>query len=401
MKERDTSSSRQSSSQKTSGDHDPRDMARKKGRLNSVDPNPRGRTTEKVDVDLNPRGKTTKMKSVVLIPRGQTAPDNSQDARRSPRSRSVSSSHSSERSYRRQVHSNKRITTHSGRKEPTMSRSKSRSSSPVTNRKEKSNSPDNDIIELDIPLDDTMLSLLGDAPATITETSDNLHQDIVKRWKQTMKAGLTKEVKDDLIKKYPPPKNCQEMVAPKVNAEIAATMSQASLKKDSYQVSAQNQLSAALSAVGKGLTLLLTDIKMDASIKTPLVSIMGDAGRLLAGLHHSNSLTRRSFITPSLSTTVKPIADKSPIDQFLYGKDLADTLKAARAIEKTGKELKARSTGSRQYTKKGTAPYSKNNSSQSSSQKETNLNWKRPSGQSGKYPKDRRYGQSNQTRQRR
>jgi len=371
MKERERSSSRHSSSRSQSADLSPRGKTQKnKEKLRPVDPNPGDRSTKQTDGNHDPRGMTR---------RGQ-----SKDDRDSPHSRSPSSTPSGERAVGQGQKHHKRTFTHSGRQERTGSRSKSRTSSPDVRSLDKSKAQDHDVLVIHAELDDTTLSLLGDVPTAPKQAGESLHRDIVTRWKQILENGLKSDVRDGLIKAYPTPKNCTTISAPKLNPEIAATMSQTSLKKDGYQIIAQSQLGAALSAVGNGLTLLLNDEK--AENKTQLVGMLGDAGRLLAGLHHSNSITRRAFITPSLGLSVKPIADKSPIDNFLFGENLAETLKAARALERTGKELRAEDTQSKRR------PTKKHGESQI---RKDNLNWHRPYGPSFK-PKDRRYGPSRQ-----
>lgn len=65
-----------------------------------------------------------------------------------------------------------------------------------------------------------------------------------------------------------------------------------------------------------------------------------DAGRLLSDLHHLLSVARRGFFTTGLNKTVKNLADRAVIDTYLFGETFGEQLRAAKAIEKTGRELK-------------------------------------------------------------
>ncbi|KAG6458995.1 hypothetical protein O3G_MSEX011152 [Manduca sexta] len=65
-----------------------------------------------------------------------------------------------------------------------------------------------------------------------------------------------------------------------------------------------------------------------------------DAIRILCDLQHSDSNTRRNFILFALKKEMKEHLTKTIIDGFLFGEQLCETLKSAKAVTKSGAELK-------------------------------------------------------------
>lgn len=63
-----------------------------------------------------------------------------------------------------------------------------------------------------------------------------------------------------------------------------------------------------------------------------------DVDRLLIDLQHEMSVTRRSFITPKFIFRFL-IADKTAVDTWLFGEGLAEKLKSAKEVEKSGKGI--------------------------------------------------------------
>lgn len=69
-----------------------------------------------------------------------------------------------------------------------------------------------------------------------------------------------------------------------------------------------------------------------------------DVGRILCDIQHSESQARRNFALYSLKKELKDQLDTTKIDKFLFGNDLADTLKTAKAVSKSSSEMKPEST---------------------------------------------------------
>ena len=237
--------------------------------------------------DRNPRGSTRDKErpKVHSSHRSRNMASSDESDRDNPHSHDPSNSNPTD-----SAETAKRFTP-SGRREPTVSLSKSRSRSPAEK---------DDILEIDIPLDDEFLKLLGDTPNTVVDVGPNIHKDLIPRWTKILKEGLDKDAKANLMNKYPVNGNCVTLKAPILNPKIAATMSDVAKKKDNFQFSAQSQLGAGISAVGSALSSLLNGKSKDES-QLQLIAWLSDASRLLTDLHHSRSITWRSFLTPSFN----------------------------------------------------------------------------------------------------
>lgn len=148
-----------------------------------------------------------------------------------------------------------------------------------------------------------------------------------------------------LIQKYPPSGNCLLTRAPNLNPEIKSAMGSASIKKDYYQTVHQNQLAAAINALGIALTEALN--RANEEPNSQFIELLSDSGRILADLQHSLSITRRGYILPALNPLVKNIADGSSVDSLLFREDFPERLKAAEAVERSSKTVAKTVTNSK------------------------------------------------------
>lgn len=71
-----------------------------------------------------------------------------------------------------------------------------------------------------------------------------------------------------------------------------------------------------------------------------LIEAISDSCRLLVDLQRDESLTGKSLIVTNINTTLKDILEECPIDGWLFEKDLEENLKAAKAIDRSSKDLK-------------------------------------------------------------
>lgn len=221
-------------------------------------------------------------------------------------------------------------------------------------------------IPVEIPAD--VLELLGNDLSEDSLMSPKVSEALALRWKAILQGGLKKEVREELIKKYPPIENCSLMQGPKMNPEILASMGETQVKRDSYQERAQVQLGAAIAAAGSVLDKLISDESRESSyIKT-----LSDSVRIMCDLHHSMSLSRRAFVTPTFDKLVKGLVQNSPVDKLLYGEDFGKRLKTAKAAEKVGINIKVPppASSSVKDVKAKTGPPSVKNTKP--------LNWKGP-----------------------
>ena len=101
----------------------------------------------------------------------------------------------------------------------------------------------------------------------------------------------------------------------------------------------QDQLGKAISAIGGSLMELLRGDKTAKLDEKMLMTALSDAGRILTDLHYRKSVTRRAFTTPGISPVVKTIADGSPVGALLFGEDVSDRVKTAKAMETSTKRV--------------------------------------------------------------
>jgi hypothetical protein len=161
---------------------------------------------------------------------------------------------------------------------------------------------------------------------------------VVARWEEILKLGLPTEERADLLKKYPPPSNCTRIDPPKLNPEVKASLQDTVWKRDGRITSKQEKISACLAAVGKGLSTLIRHKGEGENLA--VIETLGDTSRLLADLHHDESLIRRSLILTNINVALKETLSSTTIDEWLFGKDLSENVKAAKLIVTSSKDLK-------------------------------------------------------------
>lgn len=67
---------------------------------------------------------------------------------------------------------------------------------------------------------------------------------------------------------------------------------------------------------------------------------LSDAGRLLCDYHYRESQSRRFAILNSLNKETRDAVKDTKIDEYLFGSELAEHLKSAKAISKSGSEMR-------------------------------------------------------------
>jgi hypothetical protein len=150
-----------------------------------------------------------------------------------------------------------------------------------------------------------------------------------------MATGLGKEALDQIVKKYPAPANFSKE-APKLNPEISASCSEISIKRDKRIIHRQNLTLKAMNALAKTLTSVL---KGNISANS-IVEQVNDAAKFCAEIFYEDSTSRRFFALAGASPIIKEAVRDAQPDEFLFGKDCAEKIKAAQAIKKTGTLIK-------------------------------------------------------------
>nr|CAI5858397.1 unnamed protein product [Callosobruchus analis] len=134
--------------------------------------------------------------------------------------------------------------------------------------------------------------------------------------------------------------NCKLVAAPLLNEEVKVTVSESVLKRDERLATVQSQVGACLSALGKALNLLLQDEEKEDSKHLQLIELLNNTARMLADVHYQESESRKNILSVNLKRDLLAILTDSNADGWLFGENLGERVKAARAIERSGQELK-------------------------------------------------------------
>lgn len=184
---------------------------------------------------------------------------------------------------------------------------------------------------------------MGKANQAELVLANPLHQDIVTIWESLARHGLDVQTRADLLAKYSPPSNGLFVQPPKINPEVRASVKVSTtdsvLRRDDRLADIQNRIGTCLSAIGKALTICLEEKGEGDDHK--LIKLLGDTGRLLADVHHSESISRRNLLTFGLNKKFKETMEESPIDEWLFGGKFGERLNTAKSLEKSGADLKA------------------------------------------------------------
>ncbi|KAJ8713625.1 hypothetical protein PYW07_013995 [Mythimna separata] len=149
-----------------------------------------------------------------------------------------------------------------------------------------------DIIDAD--LDQDTMVILGEDPSSSVKYGPDLHKELSKRLQYIATEGLDKDCRKTAVDKYLVPANCHYIAAPLLNAELKAAIPEVAAKRDKAIVVKQNQM----------------------------------------------AITRRNFILSALKRDMKEALNNTKIDEYLFGENLSDTIKSAKAVTKSGTELK-------------------------------------------------------------
>lgn len=178
--------------------------------------------------------------------------------------------------------------------------------------------------------------ILGTDPSLSIEFGDEINKDVAHRFEYVATTGLDKEGKNELLQKYLVPSNCKLIAAPQLNPEIKAAISELVVKRDKAIELRQKQISIAITNIGQMLTSQINKSQRDNQLLKQLM----DTGRILCDAQHNESVARRNFALYSIKKDMKEQLSNTKIDKYLFGTDLPETLKTAKAVSKSSIDLK-------------------------------------------------------------
>nr|CAI5825306.1 unnamed protein product [Callosobruchus analis] len=156
-------------------------------------------------------------------------------------------------------------------------------------------------------------------------------------WTRILSPGLAVETKENIIKKYLPPENCQELSPPLINPEAKKASPENFVRRDARIAQLQQQIGAATTAI----SILITDmLKKEGGVNREYIESLNDIGRLLYDVHYNQSVSRREMLCLNLNNDFKEAIKDSPIEKWLFGNNLDATLKTSKELEKSTEQLK-------------------------------------------------------------
>lgn len=185
-------------------------------------------------------------------------------------------------------------------------------------------------------LDEDVLEILGDDPTSTLKYGPEIRKELASRFQHIATQGLPKEDRKKLIEKYLLPANCLHVGAPTINPEIKAALTENIIKRDKGIETKQKEMASAISCLTDIISLHLNSKDKNTQVLQKLM----DAGRILCDIQHGDSITRRNFILFAVKNDMQEHLKSTKIDNFLFGENLSDTLKSAKAVNKSGADLK-------------------------------------------------------------
>ncbi|XP_064076304.1 uncharacterized protein LOC135194629 [Vanessa tameamea] len=180
-------------------------------------------------------------------------------------------------------------------------------------------------------LDSDILELLGDALKPNTCFGKSMHKDVADRWQDILGKGLPKETKEKLLSEYMVPDNCKMLVAPILNPEAKAALTDATVKRDHALLDKQKQVGVALSALSQAIDEIISIANKEHKLK--ILKPISDACRILCEVHNSDTKLRRNFVISAVNSSLKDTLMETGRDDYLFGTNLAERLKTAKTIQ--------------------------------------------------------------------
>lgn len=196
---------------------------------------------------------------------------------------------------------------------------------------------ENNIDSSSLPILSTdILTALGDPLPEQPKFGPNLVEDVARIMNTILKAGLKKEAKAPLMEEVIP-ENCQFLIAPKLNLEIATAVGENICNRDKKIEIEQNQLGRGLSMLSKILSSLTVDENMN---RINVISSLCNAIRILADLHAMQTKARKNLTLPALDKQFLNLVKDVERDEYLFGSDLNEKIKAIKNSQKSGNSIK-------------------------------------------------------------
>ncbi|XP_045494171.1 uncharacterized protein LOC123693215 [Colias croceus] len=178
--------------------------------------------------------------------------------------------------------------------------------------------------------------ILGVDPTVTLEYGPEIHKDVASRFAHIATTGLDKDTRKELSNKYLIPENCTSIAAPQLNPEIKGVLFDQVIKRDKAIEGRQKLMAVGITALGKIISTQLSSKDKN----NDLIKELMDIGRIFCDIQHSDSECRRNFALYSVKKELKEQLSTTKIDKFLFGSNLLEKVKTAKAITKSSSDLK-------------------------------------------------------------
>ena len=185
-------------------------------------------------------------------------------------------------------------------------------------------------------LDDLAKSLSDEDESTSPNVEPKLADITMQRWGKKLNPEKLKSISD----KYNRPANCTSVTGIKCNPEIWSQLSSTKKRTDLHLSNIQQTVLKATAATLQTTNALVTSKSVDGHSQLLAQSV--DTIALLAHAHTQLSQLRRDQIKPILKQEYSTIcsAEIQPDSKWLFGSDLAKTLKDAKEASSISSSLR-------------------------------------------------------------
>nr|CAH7752371.1 unnamed protein product [Callosobruchus chinensis] len=184
-------------------------------------------------------------------------------------------------------------------------------------------------------------SILGEDEIPEKCFSGPILEELVPRYEKVLLGGMKDETRVELIKKYLPPENMKAIVPPKINPEVKVAVQENAIQRDNRLSKTQEQLAAVISA----LVQFTSDLaKKGGEENLGYIATSNDALRLLCDVFHHESVSRRELLLLNVNKDLKETLKNTAISELLFGTELETTIEAAKKLEKSGEQLKVKTS---------------------------------------------------------
>lgn len=170
---------------------------------------------------------------------------------------------------------------------------------------------------------------------------EHINLEVSQQWEAILKKGCDGEEKQMLLKNFKIPENCPSIVPPKIKPKVKIAMTEVALKRDQRMEEVQSQMRAALATVGNGMSeLARLEEEEEGVLMLNILATVNNKSKLLADVHHQHSKNRQNIVSTSLDKHWKDIIENSQLDEWLFGNNLQQKLRATKENERSGIELR-------------------------------------------------------------